>query len=212
MKRRQSSILSFCKKKTNTGTQNEEPQQAELQDRDNEAGIAARFAETDAVSVGISSKSQQRLHSDESECGGTSSVCDISLNKSDSPVQSKLVQFPQTNGRRFSARYYDMYPWIEYSAANDAVYCFPCRHFQGNVVGSGEQYGEVTFVNRGTRKWKDLTNILHQHSVSQKHISSMIFWKDYNSMLKNTECSIASVLNTNRANVIEENRQQLPCC
>ena len=57
---------------------------------------------------------------------------DISRSPDDEPMQpgsKKLFNFPKSHGRRFVPEWYKKYPWLEYSASEDKVYCFTCRHF-----------------------------------------------------------------------------------
>ena len=54
---------------------------------------------------------------------------DISGCKTDGLRRPRLTHFPTRNGRRFNVSVYQEYDWVEYSAQEDAVYCFACRHF-----------------------------------------------------------------------------------
>ena len=57
---------------------------------------------------------------------------DISQSPDNGPVQpglNCLFNFPTSHDRRFVPEWYKKYPWLEYSACEDKVYCFTCHHF-----------------------------------------------------------------------------------
>ncbi|KAJ8895239.1 hypothetical protein PR048_000564 [Dryococelus australis] len=81
----------------------------------------------------------------------------------ESPPQP-VINFPQAKGRRFSVRYYSVHQWIEYSEAEDAVYCFSCRHsVQNPLFAKGKPFGNRTFIDKGFKKWKDTSTLFQQH-------------------------------------------------
>lgn len=80
----------------------------------------------------------------------------LSSGSLESPAQT-VINFPQTNGR-FSRRYYDTHQWIEYSEADDGVYCFPCRHLFEICI---------------TLRW----NVRKSHIYRKRIQESRHFWK-----------------------------------
>ncbi len=134
---------------------------------------------------------------------------DVSKNPGELPKQPQLSKFPETNGRRFSAKYFETYGWLEYSEMSDSVFCFACRHFSKNFVRQGEVLGNVAFVDNGIRKWRDINTLLRQHDCSQKHKNSIIAWSNFKNIICEKQSSIASVLDTSRASVVHENRQHI---
>ncbi|XP_060836299.1 zinc finger MYM-type protein 1-like [Rhopalosiphum padi] len=130
---------------------------------------------------------------------------DISTSKNDSPVQPVLNVFPSTNGRRFSAMWYT-YNWIEYSIAEDLIYCFACRHFSSLMNNPGTIIGKIPFVNYGLKCWKEPKQTLNSHCRNKKHLLSMTRWVDYRNIQKNVQQSIACNLNKARQQDIYENR------
>jgi len=50
------------------------------------------------------------------------------------PSQPHLPKYPSTKAKKqnrsFNQDWFQKFPWIEYSTHEDAVFCFPCRHFQ----------------------------------------------------------------------------------
>ena len=79
----------------------------------------------------------------------SSSCKDLASDKSTNPVQPVVV-FPVTMfgkvGRAFQERWYQQYPWLEYSVALDAAFCFACRFFHTNP--------DVALTSVGFRDWK----------------------------------------------------------
>ena len=57
---------------------------------------------------------------------------DLSQFTDSGPTQPGLndtFRFPKSHGRKFKSDWYKTFPWLEYSATTDKVYCFVCRHF-----------------------------------------------------------------------------------
>ena len=88
------------------------------------------------------------------------------------PSQPILKKYPSTTygktTRSFSSAWYKGRPWLEYSVAKDAVFCFPCRVFGVNPP-------ETVFTVEGYRDWKhaldgwnDLDDILKDSSKKNK--------------------------------------------
>ncbi|KAF0766250.1 zinc finger MYM-type protein 1-like [Aphis craccivora] len=88
---------------------------------------------------------------------GSENPKDRSLTKSDKIVQPEMI-FPAINGQRFSWKFYEKFNWIEFSVSNDALFCFPCRHFAANLSVSGQ----------------GLAIRVHIESVSQKNKGNFI--------------------------------------
>jgi hypothetical protein len=134
---------------------------------------------------------------------------DLSKSPGELPMQPQLSIFPKTNGRRFSAKYYETYCWLEYSVTSDSVFCFACRHFSSNLVRQGEILGNIAFVDNGIRKWRDINTLLSQHECSQKHKNSIIAWSNFKNIISEKQSSVASALDTSRAAAVQENRQHI---
>lgn len=97
------------------------------------------------------------------------------------PVQPNLEKFPSTTfgkqSRSFSAKFYQIYPWLEYSVKHDSVYCFSCRHFASKAVLPG--HGEEIFLNLGMKNWKKIAEKLEKHATSAFHIANTEKWLNY---------------------------------
>lgn len=134
---------------------------------------------------------------------------DLSRSHYDLPVQPILNEYPQTSKRRFNCGYYKQFPWIEYSICQDAVFCFSCRHFNSNVVRPGETFGNITFVDKGFRKWKDIKELLTQHESSSKHKDTSLLWAQAKNVSEGKTESIANLINVQRKTDVLENRDHL---
>ncbi|CAM4467244.1 unnamed protein product [Leuciscus chuanchicus] len=93
------------------------------------------------------------------------------LSTIDDPVtQPKLSSFPVTTiagkGRSFNARWYEKFPWLEYSISRDAVFCKPCRHFP-------EAATESRFIKTGFSDWKHLSQCCVKHEASRAHATAL---------------------------------------
>ena len=96
------------------------------------------------------------------------------------PFQPKLYLFPKNRNIsnekqcRFSASWYNSYPYLEYSVENDAAYCFVCNMFRSGI---DRAKGEDAWIN-GIRAWskmkgsqgkkkpgKHFTSVAHQAAV-----------------------------------------------
>jgi hypothetical protein len=88
------------------------------------------------------------------------------------PVQPKGIQFPQTSfgakNLKFQSEWYNKHAWLEYSQAQDAMYCFYCR-----LYGSQSGNAQKEFTETGCRNWKRALGIdgkLSTHSRSTSHL------------------------------------------
>ncbi|KAK1353344.1 putative transcription factor and/or regulators TTF-type(Zn) family [Heracleum sosnowskyi] len=70
-------------------------------------------------------------------------ICTFPVNQQDriqkeyvklGPCQPKLQNYPTTfdgrDNRRFQYRWFELFPWLEYSVAKDKSFCFPCFLFE----------------------------------------------------------------------------------
>lgn len=97
------------------------------------------------------------------------------------PVQATLEKFPLTNfgkqSRSFSKKFFESYPWLEYSIEYDAVFCYSCRLFGSKATVPG--HGEEVFTRLGLRNWKKIAEKLEKHATSTFHIGNAEKWKNY---------------------------------
>jgi hypothetical protein len=76
-----------------------------------------------------------------------------------------IVNFPTkkygSKSHKFSASWYKLYDWIEYSESQDAAYCFYCFLFKHS--GSNTHFGYDVFNKTGYSNWKHASEALRQH-------------------------------------------------
>ncbi|GKV30692.1 hypothetical protein SLEP1_g39478 [Rubroshorea leprosula] len=114
---------------------------------------------------------------------------------------------PNKNLHRFQAYWLERFPWLEYSPAKDAAFCFPCYLFAKKP--SGKQGGVETFTSIGFKKWKKVNN-----GDKCKFLAHM--GKDPNSIhniavkcledFKNQSCHVEKVLDKQSSQQIEKNQ------
>ena len=136
---------------------------------------------------------------------------DISAGRSDNPMQPKLSAFPTTQfgmkRRSFSPRWYEVYPWLEYSVSQDAAFCFCCRLFPL----PGKSIAETVFTVSGYRQWKKATEKdsgFAQHERSDYHNSAFCAWKDFRSYIE-TGKAIDVALVSAHDKQVQENRHYI---
>ena len=73
------------------------------------------------------------------------------------PYQIHLSEYPlstEKHPRRFQFSWFKKFPWLEYSPAKDAAYCFPCFLFSKPVV----RHGTDAFTVKGFTNWKKVND------------------------------------------------------
>ncbi|XP_041464614.1 zinc finger MYM-type protein 1-like [Lytechinus variegatus] len=112
----------------------------------------------------------------------TPGPADISQSPDDGPIQpgrTEHFNFQKSNGRKFRPEWYNAYPWMEFSASENKVYCYVCLHFS---VG---ECAEKAFTTDGFHTWKKCTgesaknNKLVKHKSSEDHVNSAAKYKAY---------------------------------
>lgn len=101
---------------------------------------------------------------------------DISQTPEEGPRKGFLKAYPTrlfgNQQRAFSEQWVKRYEWIEYSVGQDAVFCFPCRHF---VL----QHSTNKFITQGFQNWKKGLEKLQAHDQSVSHRQAMEAWAEY---------------------------------
>ncbi|CAN6223312.1 unnamed protein product [Urochloa humidicola] len=71
------------------------------------------------------------------------------------PYQFRMDDYPlsgsEKHPRRFQADWFNSFPWLEYSPAKDAAFCFPCYLFSKKPSG---KVGSDAFTIKGFSSWK----------------------------------------------------------
>ena len=140
----------------------------------------------------------------------TSVPADIAQSKYHSPNQPILQNYPRTTfgtgktsrNRSFSHHWYSKFPFIEYSASKDAVFCYACRLFPHPTY-----FIEPVFTSVGYRGWKAIRKSLEKNLSSGAHKSSMAWWARFNQ--SKDHGAVADMLVSQRRTIIQENRKYL---
>lgn len=133
------------------------------------------------------------------------------------PFQPKLSCFPanqdipQGKQNRFSPRWYNEYPHLEYSIKKDAVFCFVCSLFHD---APSKEKADPSWISTGVRKWHKMKSVgknkqgkLAQHFSSQSHKASLAEYCHY---LKKTKHVDIQLDKAKRAAQIQE-AEDLEC-
>ena len=106
-----------------------------------------------STDVSDNSDNEVELASSDSVSTTTSVPADIAQSRAQSPVQPVLRSYPQTmfgkrknaKNRSFNHHWYTLFPFIEYSASRNAVFCFPCRFFPHPTTSTEQVFTSVGF-------------------------------------------------------------------
>lgn len=108
------------------------------------------------------------------------------------PCQPKGHNYPKrkisNRNRSFHDEWFTGHPWLEYSIAKDAAFCFYCYLFK---QPRAENYGVDAFTVVGFRGWKDGRELIEAHSNGIDHNKSRRSYEDY----KNQRQSVSHVMN-----------------
>ena len=91
-------------------------------------------------------------------------------------------QFPKRkygkDNRTFQARWFEKYPWLEYSVSKDAAFCFWCYLFKPLNANRG---GDDVFVKVGFNNWKKALEKFNDHvgEVHSTHNQSRISFDNF---------------------------------
>lgn len=186
---------------------NRAPSDLNLPNSKRQKTLNSYFSSKDPTTSNDSNRaSSSSDNADTSTCAPSN--LDLSQHPSENPTQPHLSNFPPSkNNRRFSATYYTTYPWIEYSIKEDAVFCFPCRHFQKNSVTRGEKFGDIAFIDRGFSKWKDAGTLLSKHAKSSRHSASMIAMGNFKKVREGSQKSVLNQINDSHQLEVQSNRK-----
>ena len=133
---------------------------------------------------------------------------DISQYPGDGPCRPVLKTYPSRmiggRSRAFVATWYDNYDWLEYSASEDATYCFPCRHFRRETGGSIK----IVYTEEGFSNWKKAIESLKSHETSLVHKHAMEQWAEFK-IRKKSSSKILKAMNVGHDKLVLENRHYI---
>ncbi|CAF1353507.1 unnamed protein product [Rotaria sp. Silwood1] len=128
------------------------------------------------------------------------------------PLQVKIEEYPKnrelhTAGKtcKFASKWYDEYPYLEYSIKRDAAFCFTCRLFPD---GPGSEKHTDAWTSNGVATWNKMKSQgikkkgkLEQHFSSATHKSSVDRYLNF----KNKKLHVDLMLDSNR---MKEDQEQ----
>lgn len=195
MASRQSSLFSFFDRKRSGGNCTESTDNTCVTPTPKQTKYADDAVSTSNI-VPLSSETCVSVHS-----AGIPN--DISKSIQDGPHQPRKSNFKQTiinnKVRSFNSAWYDKFKFIEYSEQKDAIYCFPCRHFEP-ISGNAE----LTFTKLGFSNWKKVGDKLLRHEKSECHKLSLIKWNSF--LISEQHGTVTSMISAQNRDEILRNR------
>jgi len=135
---------------------------------------------------------------------------DVSQTIQDVPCQPHLIAYPTDKEKRsFQVNWYINRPWLEYSVALDAAFCYVCRHF--SQFGTPTRIQQDALTTCGFNNWKRALardRGFDKHVTSQTHIISSANFLEYQARRK-SNATVIDVLEKSRAEQITHNRNKL---
>ncbi|KAL6870766.1 hypothetical protein ACP4OV_014614 [Aristida adscensionis] len=122
------------------------------------------------------------------------------------PCQPKGHNYPKrkicNRNRSFHDEWYKNHPWLEYSVAKDAAFCFYCFLFK---QPRAENYGIDAFTVIGFRGWKDGRELLDAHGNGIDHNKARKHYEDF----KNQRQSVSHAMHRGGKKSKEEYKGRL---
>ena len=91
------------------------------------------------------------------------------------PHQPRSFSFPKREfgnkcivKRSFQPRWFDQWPWLDYSEENDSVLCHTCLRAKTDKKLTWSANGDASFVSKGYKLDATLKFLLHETSKSHK--------------------------------------------
>ncbi|XP_050298067.1 uncharacterized protein LOC126740374 [Anthonomus grandis grandis] len=123
------------------------------------------------------------------------------------PHQPNLRMFPSDGKNRFNSGWYKEYPFLEYSTAKDAAFCFVCFLFP---TGVGREKSELAWSKNGVSSWGKMKSSgskklgkLQQHFSSVSHKQALRDYGNFTNKANNIDILINK---EQRVRKIEEER------
>lgn len=128
-------------------------------------------------------------------------------------IPDKRFSFPVSENnnkrRRFQQCWFDKWSWLAYSKQKDGAYCSRCVAFGPEFVGKGAHQKMGSLVVAPFRKWKDASEKFSAHANSEYHKFSTIAAENFLNVYSGKAEDVASLIDTHRARVKEQNRECL---
>ena len=87
----------------------------------------------------------------------------------DKPNQPK-IDFPANKQKRkFQAKWYNEFSWLEYDTSSDAAFCFICKQYP---IKASEK---TAFKSTGFKDWHNAKKMFKAHENSESHETNKMF-------------------------------------
>ncbi|KAF0711335.1 zinc finger MYM-type protein 1-like [Aphis craccivora] len=163
-------------------------------------------------SIGIEKENDSHsnvLNNDDIELTMTAQSSTFSNAVIDTPEFKKDISMNKNEKNpNFQSSYFNKFNWLEYSISDDAVFCFPCRHFSLSSNFRGQTIGNAAYIDRGVKCWRNPLQSLTKHSRSENHLTSVERWNQYLA-IQAKQNSIANLLKSSKVLEIENNRKHI---
>lgn len=105
------------------------------------------------------------------------SISTTLINDPSQPRKAFPLRFYGTKGRKFSAAYFDEFPWIHWVEEKAAVICYICANVHNLGGPMFCKRGEKPFAGEGYNGWKDQRLAYASHEKSASHAECVLKWK-----------------------------------
>lgn len=129
------------------------------------------------------------------------------------PLRTYLFPSTLTSKEKFSRKFQfcwlEKYPWLAYSAIENAAYCKYCVFFAMKCVGSSSSQTVGFLVQEGYNNWKHSLEYFNKHNCLQYHINSMLHFNNLRKISEGKLKPIDKTLDENKNKEVLENRAKL---
>ena len=123
-----------------------------------------------------------------------------------SKVSSSVTVFPATDGRRYSAKWEEKFPWLKYSVQNDAAFFAYCIAF-------GQPTSGDVFAEKGFKDWTNATGMkrgmLISHNEPKGHHDACLKTVNYKEIVSNEEKDVCVSISKSYEEKVKRNREIL---
>jgi hypothetical protein len=100
----------------------------------------------------------------------TGLTADRCISESTAPtISAAAMPVQATTGRQFREAWTKDYPWIEYDAANDKVFCTVCKKCETLQLFNFSTKREPAFTSAGFTNWKHATETYKSLLLTRRH-------------------------------------------
>ncbi|CAC5397877.1 unnamed protein product [Mytilus coruscus] len=121
-------------------------------------------------------------------------------------MSSSKIVFPATDGRRYSSKWEEKFPWLRYLVQKDAAFCINCLAFCNYKDGD-------VFTDKGFNDWKNATGskreVLLSHNESKTHQQATNKTINYKQIVSKEEKDIYVSISKSYEEKVKGNREIL---